>query len=361
MSNIANMFAKLFHPYSWQEVSDIEDFCGRQFHHIFSYHQQPVSDIAHCVKCSLITSFPITNRMWVTLHSLWKAVTSHISLSPTGCEWHCTFCERQPHHIFSYDQQQVSEIAHFVKGSLITSFPITNRMWVTLHTLWKLVLSHPFLWPTVCEWNCSFCVCQSHHIVPYDQQLVSDIRHFVKVTLVISFPMTNSLWVTLHILWKAVITSFLLATRECVTLHILWKAIITSFLWPIVCEWYCTFCERQSHSYDQQPVSDIAILWKAISFPMTNSLWVMVLHILWEAASALITSFTITNSMWITLHILWKAVSSHLFLWPTVCEWHYTLCERQSHHIFSDHQQFVSCIMDFQCEMQSCDIFFYDW
>ena len=234
MSNIANMFAKLFHPYSWQEVSDIEDFCGRQFHHIFSYHQQPVSDIAHCVKCSLITSFPITNRMWVTLHSLWKAVTSHISLSPTGCEWHCTFCERQPHHIFSYDQQQVSEIAHFVKGSLITSFPITNRMWVTLHTLWKLVLSHPFLWPTVCEWNCSFCVCQSHHIVPYDQQLVSDIvTHFVNGILIPFFPITNRMWVTLHTLWKRVSSQH--------------------FLWLTASQWYCTFCERQTEhitSYD---------------------------------------------------------------------------------------------------------------
>jgi len=54
----------------------------------------------------------------------------------------------QPHQIFSYDQQPVSgDIAHFVKGSLITSFP-------------------------------------------FDQQLVSDIAHFVKGT---SFPMTNSL------------------------------------------------------------------------------------------------------------------------------------------------------------------------
>ena len=36
------------------------------------------------------------------------------------------FCERQFHHILSYDQQKVSDIVHFVKGSLITSFPMTT-------------------------------------------------------------------------------------------------------------------------------------------------------------------------------------------------------------------------------------------
>ena len=323
-------------------------FCERQSHHIFSCDQQYVSDIAHFVKGSLITYFPMINSLWVTLHILWKAVSSHLFLWPTACEWHCTFCERQSshlflwptgsewhctfcerqsHHIFSYDQQRVSDIAHFVKGSLITSLPMANREWVTLHILWKAVSSHLFLWPTVCEWHCTFCERQSHHI--YDQQDVSEIAHFVKGSLITSFPVTG-------------------------------------------CEWHCTFCERQSHyifSYGQQQVSDIAhsvkgslitsfpmtnsqwvtlhILWNAVftSFPMTNSKWVT-LHLLWKAVFTydqqfvsdiaqfvkgdLMTSFPMTNSEWVTLDILWKIVSSHLFLWPTGCEWHCTFCERQS-------------------------------
>ena len=238
---------------SWCREWVTYKFRERQSHHILSYDQQQVSDIAHLVKGSLTISFPMTNRMWVTLHILWKSVSSHLFLWPTGCEWHYTFFESQSHHIFSYDQQDVSDIAHYVKGSLITSFPMTNRMWatllvkgslvtsfpmtnrrwVTLYILWKAVLSHIFLtnseWvmlrilqraasshlflsPTASEWHFTFCKRQCHHIFSYH----------------------NRLWVTLHILWKAVSS------------HL--------FLWPTGSEWHCTFCERQSHhifSYDQ--------------------------------------------------------------------------------------------------------------
>jgi hypothetical protein len=212
--------------YDQQQVSDIAHFvkCSR-LTHISSYDEQEVSDIAHFVKGSLITSFLMTNSLWVTLHILWMAVSSHLFLWWTGSEWHCTFCERQSHHTFcyptasewhctfserqsldilSYDQQQVSDIAHFVTGSLMTSFPITNSKWVTLHILWKAVTWHLFydqqivsdiahfmkacsltwhlfllLWPTASEWQ---------------------VAHFVKDSLITSFPMTNSEWVTLYIL-----------------------------------------------------------------------------------------------------------------------------------------------------------------
>jgi hypothetical protein len=81
-------------------------FCGRQSHLIFSHDKQQVSDIAHFVKGSLITSFfPITNSKQVTLH---------------------IFVKGSLINIISYDQQEVSDIAHFVEGSLIT-FPMTNR------------------------------------------------------------------------------------------------------------------------------------------------------------------------------------------------------------------------------------------
>ena len=247
----------------------------------------------------------MTNSKWVTLQILWKAVSSNLFPWPTACEWHCRFCERQSHHIFSYVQQTVSDIADFVKGSLITSFPMTNREWVIIHILWKAVSSNLFPWPTACEWHCRFCERQSHHIFSYVQQTVSDVPHFMKGSMIKSFPMTNSLWVTLQILWKAVLS------------HL--------FLWPTASKWHCRFCERQSchiFSYDQQGVSDVP-------------------HFM---EGSIIKSFPMTNSKWVTLQILWKAVSSHLFLCPTASEWHCRFCERQSHHISSYVQQHVSDI-----------------
>ena len=171
----------------------------RHSHHAFSCHQQVVSDMAHIVKGSLITSSPMTNSEWVTWHILWKAV-----------------------------------------------FPMTNRMWATLDILWKAVSSHPFLWPTgLSEWHCT----SMEGIFSYDQQYVSDIAHFVKGSLTSFLWPTGCEWQTLHILWKAVITSFPFTNfRLWVTLHILCKAVSSHiFLWPTGCEWCCTFCERQSH------------------------------------------------------------------------------------------------------------------
>ena len=118
------------------------------------------------LKMSFMYLSHMTNRMWAMLRILWKAdqVSSYLFPLPTGSEWHCTFCQRQFHHIFSYDQLSKSVTLHiFVKGSLITSFPTTNRMQVTLYTLWKTVLLN----------------------ILYDPQWVSDIAHFVKGSLII--------------------------------------------------------------------------------------------------------------------------------------------------------------------------------
>ena len=397
------------HPFLWLPGCEWHcTFCEKQSHHIFPTESEW---LAHFVNGSLITSFPIptackwhctfwkdsviisftmTNSKWVGLHILWKAASSHLFLWPTESEWDCTFCERQSHHTFSHDQQEVSEIAHFVNGSLITSFSMTKRMWVRLHMLWKAVLWHLFLWPTECEWDCTCCEKQFHHIFSYDQQFVSEIAHFVKGSLVTSFPMMHRMWVRYHILWKAALC-----------------------LWPTESERHCTFCERQSHdifSYDQQAVSDIAHfvngslttcypmtnrMWVTLHisereyhhifsydqqyvsdiahvkgslitfFPITNSLWVP-WHMLWKAVSSQhflwptacewdctfceghsCTLFLMTNRMWVTWHILWKTISSHHFLLPTACEWDGTFCERQSHHIISYDQQEVSEIAHF--------------
>ena len=296
-----------------QQVSGHCTFCERQSHWIFSYDWQEVSNIAYFVKGSIIASFPMTNSLWawVTLHIVCKSVSFHLSLWPTASEWHCTLFERQSHFIFSYDEQKVSDIAHWVKGSLIASFLMTNSKWGHCtfcerqsHCIFSydqqyvsdiahfVKGSHGliayFLWPTGSEWHCTFCErrSQSHCIFPYDQQQVSDIAHFVKA----------------------------------VSLHV--------FIWPTGSEWHCKFCERQSHcisSYDQQLVSDIA-------------------HCV---NGSLIASFSMTNRKWVTLHVLWQVVSWHLFLWPTASEWHCKFCEMQYHCIFSYEQQRVSDIAHF--------------
>jgi len=138
----------------------------------------------HCsfMKGSLITSFSMTISEWVAFHILWMAVSSHFFLWPTASEWQCTkFYERKSHHhdIISYAQQQVSDIAHIhiVKASFLTSsFPITNRKWV--------------IFP--------FCESQLHHIYYMTHRLWVPVTLHVFWSYITSFPLTNSLWVTLH-------------------------------------------------------------------------------------------------------------------------------------------------------------------
>ena len=219
-------------------------FYGRQCHDIFSCDQQQVCDVAPFVKGRTITSFPMTNREWVTLHILWNMVSSHLFLWQTACEWHlwkavswhiflwptesechctflwmtvspnvspwptgskwhCTFCEGQSHHVFSYDQQIVSDVAHFVEGSLITCFLITIRQWVTFsHFVKGSLISHDIHF--------------SHGQQP---QAVSVIAHFVKGSLMISFSYGQQP------------VSFIAHCCE-------WQSHDIFFLWPTVSECY---------------------------------------------------------------------------------------------------------------------------
>jgi len=216
----------------------------------FSCDQQTVSDIAHSVKGSLIPFLPM------------------------------------------YDQQgAVSDIAHVANNSLITSCPMNNRKWVTLLILWNSLITS---FPMTNRWLVTLHILQkvSHHILSHhDQQQVSDIAHFVKG--VSSYD--HSLWVILHILQKHHIFSY--GQQFVSTLHFLWGVVLLHF------------------SYDQQSVSDIAHFVKGsliTSFLNQQD----VSDIAHFVKVNLTTSFPITNGRWwaLTLHILWKAVSSHLFL-----------------------------------------------
>ncbi len=231
----------------------------------------------------------MTNRECVTLHILWRQA-------------HCDIC--------SYDQQAVSHITHFVKGSLImanrlwvtfiahfvkgiliTSFPMMHSLWVLLHILWEGLSSHLFLWQTGSEWHCTCLERQSDHIFSiWTTGSESDHCTFCEVQ---PHPMTNREWVTLHILWKfhhifpydqQFVSNIAYIFCERQSHHIshdwqqevsdmanLLKAVSSDLFWqPTGSQWHCTFYERESHqifSYDEQVVSDIAYLVSSHLFP----------------------------------------------------------------------------------------------
>ena len=91
-----------------------------------AYGQQYVGNIANIAEKLFYEHFPL----WLTgCESHWCLWMAHLFLLPTGSEWYCKLCEKQSHNIFSYDQQRVSEIAHFVKASLIAScYHMTNSL-----------------------------------------------------------------------------------------------------------------------------------------------------------------------------------------------------------------------------------------
>ena len=217
-------------------------------------------------KRDLMKNLPMANSMWVTLQ---------IFLKNVQC-------------IFLYDWQNVSEIRMWW-NSLITSFPVTNREWVTF--LLKIISS--------------------------------------------SCPVINREWVTLHDFVKGdLITSFPMINRELVTLHILWKAVWSHlFIWPTACEWHFTFWWKavtSEHLFLMSNRKWVVTLNKGsliTSFPLTNRKWVA-LHTFVKGS----TSFCMSDRLWVAFHILWKAVWSHLFIWPTASEWYCTLCARLSHH-----------------------------
>ena len=191
----------------------IQSHCG-----ISSHDQQYVSDTAfvflyypvslwhfipwptgselHCIcfswSLSLIAFHPTTKRLWVIPHFMFYHVSQlHFIPWPTGSEWHC-ICFSWP-------------------SSLIASHPMTNSLWVTLHLFLLTIQSH--------------CGISSH-----DQQNVSDtafvfLDHLVSLHLIpwptgsewhcicfswpssltVAFhPMTNSMWVTLHLFFLTI-------------------------------------------------------------------------------------------------------------------------------------------------------------
>ena len=190
-------------------MSDIADLVKAGWYYLSS-DQQQVSDIADFMKGSLITSFPITNSKWVKLQILSKGVLSCLFLCQIGSEWHYIYCE----------------------GILITSF----------------------LWPTGSERHCILCGGRWPHIFSYDQQFVSDITHFVKYSLHCIFSNDQQEVSNIaHLVKVSQITFFCDQQEVSKIVHFVEGHLITLVLWPTAGGWHCTLWKAvwSIFSYDQ--------------------------------------------------------------------------------------------------------------
>ena len=269
----------------------------------------------------------MTNSVWVTL----------------------TFTSvMQSYHISSHGQQHVSDTD-------INSYVV---LWLS----WYLTIDS--VWVTLAF----ISAMQSHHISSHDQQRVSDTDincslmtlitwpiacvwhwHLFLYSLIISHPMTNSVWVTL--LFISAMQSHLISTHDqgCEWhWHLFLPCSLITFH-PMTNSWWVTLsfiCAMQAHyisSNDQQLVSgtDInfchAVSSHHISWP-TACKWHW--HWILPVSRSLITSHPMTNSMWVTP--LWcKLITPHPMtnsLWVTLT----FISALQSHHISSYDYQFVS-------------------
>lgn len=172
----------------------------------------------HCTlpKGSLMTLCPMTNRWWMSLYifligslitpswylivcgwcytffwlaasqcwqtggewhpSFWKAVSANLILWQTVCEWHCTSCNATSSHIIPWTTESGWHFAYYMKYSLTTSCH-ANRKQVTSYTFLNGNLITSCTMTSACQWNCTFIWMQSHNILPYGKQFVSNTTH----------------------------------------------------------------------------------------------------------------------------------------------------------------------------------------
>ncbi len=220
----------------------------------------------------------MTHSEWVRLHILQKAISLHLFLWLAASEPHCTFCERESHCIFSYDQLAACK-SHCTFCERAQShdshhiFSYEQQKVSSMAHLWQDISSeHLCLWPTASEWDCTFCEGES-----------------------LEWPAASE-W---HCTFCERDPSHLCQ-------------------WSTACEWHCSLCERESHLI----LWPIGSEWHCIFCEQGVSL----LLFLWQTASeqhctfcerqsqTLIASFTMTNSGWAILYIFWKPISSFVCL-----------------------------------------------
>ncbi len=176
MSDIAHLQLSIsWHLFLWSTASDWNcTFCEGQSHHIFPNRMWVILHILWKAVSSPL--FLMTNSLWVILHILGKAASSHLFLWPAASKWHCTFCDRQSHDVFFYDQ-----LSKWVTIDILRKAVSWHLSLIWIGCEWHCHIghfaSHLFLWPTGSGWHCTFC----------------------EGSLITSSPMTNSLWVMLPI------------------------------------------------------------------------------------------------------------------------------------------------------------------
>ena len=184
---------------------------GSLINHVSSHDQQCVSDTSlfGCQTVSSIQSHPMTNSMWMALlyffptQAVWPIMSIQwqigsewqcfISLPgslmthqlaflipwPTGCEWHWQWL------IYFFARQ-------YHQSCLI---PMTNTEWVTLWYLFARHLINPV--SSHDQQDVSETALFKSHLIPWPNSKWMTLLFICQaVSLIMSHPMTNSMWVT---------------------------------------------------------------------------------------------------------------------------------------------------------------------
>ena len=155
---------------------------------------------------------------------------------------------------------------------------MTNRKWVLLlHVFTRSFHQSCWIaWPTVCEWHCFILVpgMLINHVASHDQQQVSDTASFVCQAF--SHQSCYIPWLTASE-WHCFISLPGILINH-VSSHDQQEVSVTASIYlPEI-------LINHVSSHDQQEVSDtVSFVWQAVSSimldPMTNSLWVTLLHL----------------------------------------------------------------------------------
>ena len=255
----------------------------------YSFHQWPTGSVWHCPVWLQGTSH-LTNRKWVMLPC--KLQSHHISSHDhIVCEWH---------YIFS------------PPGSLTIHHAMTNSLWATLWCIlfWQTV-SHTMTISLLVTLLLSSVTAFPSHLIPWSTESALGAYSFKIPSLIILYAMTNSgsEWychfaMQSHYIRPTVCEWHCLKFFQAISSHLI--------PWPTVCEWHCPFfCKGWSH----------IVPWPTASECHCQGVW-----------SCLIPWWT-AWSEWYNLFFC-QAVSSYLVLWWTESEWPCTFCHAvSSHHI----------------------------
>ena len=131
---------------------------------------------------------------------------------PIVCEWHCIFpFARLFHYLSSHNQQGVSDtILVFYLCQALVSFHdqqlVSSAAFFSFSRQSHYLSSHDHQFVSDCSYP---FVRQSHHLSSHDQQPVSSTPSFPSPgSLLTAHPMSNRMWVTLHLVFFSRLSYF---------------------------------------------------------------------------------------------------------------------------------------------------------